>query len=192
MPRVGVIRWLLVFAIGLPIACRLGEGVPAGDGEGNATPAIRSGTTVAQPVASSALRPFVPDHLLDQVHGSVDQRDNTNPRGMLAEVTTQYGPNVSLKISDIGAYEMMLNAARLLQWESEEVLANGIARMTKCSGYPCQEEETTTGGAVESRIQIFLADRYSVELTGTQVPLEQLKQALQVLDLQGLAQLDAR
>jgi len=171
----------------LAISCGSQADRPSAASAGAASP-TPAPARVEQPVVASALMSFLPEHLLDHPHGSVSEKNLVNP-ALLAEVNTQYGTAVSLKISDIGAHQMRLNAARLLQWETEEVLPIGIARITRCFGHPCQERETMTGGRVESEVEIFVAGRFLVELHGREVSLNQLKQASEALDLKGLADL---
>jgi len=94
---------------------------------------------------------------------------------------------IEIKIMDVGSMTSMV--AFGMAWISlsiDKESSNGFERTTKISGHPALEKYEKNGDYSSGETQVVVANRYIVEVRGTNVPFSDIQDAVKSIDLNKL------
>ena len=154
---------------------------------------MSGGTNRANLVDFRELKALLPAELPGMKRTSVNA-ERTGAVGMAvalaeAEYGDDAGAHVFISIKDLSGTGA-LGGMMQMGWANMEIdreTETGFERTTKVAGHPAMEKydsETKDG-----EVQVFVAKKFHLEITGRGVPLETLKAAVQGIDLAKLAAL---
>jgi hypothetical protein len=153
---------------------------------------MNQGKTVSA-VPADKLKELLPETLAGMKRTGASAERNQMMGFDMSNAEAEYeGPNdawMSLTITDVGnatgPLRMGLTAWTLTEYSRET--DTGYERTGTYSGYKGMEEYNTQNK--EGAIRVFVADRFVVEIEGSQLTMDTLKKALSQLDLKKIATL---
>lgn len=158
--------------------------------------------TMAQALKESAkaalidfrvLKDMLPEAIdgLERIEASGERSSAMGFQVSRATATYRQGDQmVEVTLSDMGAMQHMMGfAAAWMQQEIDREDEHGYERTTRYRGYPAHEEFTREeDGRTQAHLQVVVANRYLIELSGINVPMEMLREALDQMDLSPLVE----
>lgn len=175
------------------IAC--GGDPPGAAQAGNSAdeaPQAAPSTAVISPVPHASLAAFLPPALGPLTRSDVEEQTQNFMDATSHSVQADYATPgtiglapVGITIWDHGASEYMRTTYGILDVASEEETDSGFERHTRLRGHPTSESQSGS----DARMEIWVADRYLVDITGRDMSVEDLREVAAALDLNGLANL---
>ncbi len=131
------------------------------------------------------LRPFLPRTLLGMSRGETSAERNGALGMQISEARADYigdGRSLSLQITDTGAAKGLLGLANMVGVEGEHQSGDGYDKTYRQDGRLIQEKWDGENG----EYMIVLGERFTVQLNGQGISIDELKAALNDLDLGSL------
>ena len=146
-----------------------------------------SGGTKVDPVAIDVLKPFAPESFAGLARTSSKAERSGMEGMMISKVQSRYGQgakSVSLEITDTGGAAALIGMASWMGLQGEREDDNRIERTRKEGDRIVHEEVAKRGGS--NKYAVVLASRYVVSATGNGVDFNEVKGAVNSLDLKKL------
>lgn len=146
------------------------------------------GGTNVEPLPLDRLKTFVPESLMGRARTDLTARNSMSPPMKYSKVNATYaddsGRVARLEITDTGGARLLLTMAGLVG-EREQQSSNGYEKTYRSDGAFVREKWHDNRG----EYTVLVGDRFSVSLTGDAEDIDDLKEAVQTVDLRGLAAL---
>ena len=163
----------------------------SGDANAQATAALEGlgallgGGKHVDPLDIDQLKPFVPNTFAGLPKKSSNAEKNGIAGLAVSKAEATYGDDgqkrVTLEVSDTGGVSGIVGLATWVGLQGEKEDDYGIERNQKVNGRLVHEKQSKRGGANE--FGVVLGERFVVSASGTGVDLNELKAAVQGLDL---------
>ena len=188
----------LCLALGLAVAAGCGrreeaEAQPATVEEAlsQAAEAIKQQAGGKEPIPAEKLEERFPDRIagMPKVDGS---RQDASAMGIAMSTTSATYRNdegtVVVTITDTGGMAGMVNAgAAWAMVDFDRTTPNGYERTIRIHGFKGMESESRDGGRRRTELALLAGGRFIVQLEGTDVDMDVLKDVLDRIDVRGLA-----
>lgn len=159
----------------------------------SATQALQTRDGGGEPMSAEVLQARLPERLagLPRVES---ERTQTGVMGMqLSVVTARYESEdrrrLTVSITDVSGLGAQM-AMGLAAWsivDFDRTTSGGYERTGRFEGFKTMESFGAEGGIIRTELNVLVADRFIVKLTGQEVEMDTLKDAARAMDLTGLA-----
>lgn len=143
------------------------------------------------PIAAEDLQARLPEELNGMARGDTERQDMgaMGVKMSMAKATYQDGnKRIEVILTDTGTMGAMAPmAAAWTMVDFDRTTSSGYERTIRHEGYKGYEELSNSGGRLRTEVSLLVGERIVVQLKGTEVPMDELKDALNKLNLRALA-----
>lgn len=157
--------------------------------------AQEEGITI-DPVDFRELRDILPESVGSLARAEIGGEKTSAMGFTMSTATAEYQgeagdgqtPYLKMTITDIGGSQGMALMA-LAPWSMitmDKESSDGFERTSEYEGFPSHEKYDTSGSYPRGEMQLFIADRFVVGVEGRAVPWEQIRAAIEQVDVRKL------
>lgn len=144
-----------------------------------------------EPMKAEDLQARLPEELGGMTRGETERQDmgTMGIKMSMAKATYSSGTRrIDVTLTDTGTMGAMAPmAAAWTMVDFDRTTSSGYERTIRHEGYKGYEELSNSGGRLRTEVSLLVGDRIVVQLKGVEVPMDELKDALDKLNLRSLA-----
>jgi len=144
-----------------------------------------------EPMKAEDLQARLPEELNGMTRGETERQDmgTMGIKMSMTKATYSSGTRrIDVTLTDTGTMGAMAPmAAAWTMVDFDRTTSSGYERTIRHEGYKGYEELSNSGGRLRTEVSLLVGDRIVVQLKGVEVPMDELKDALDKLNLRSLA-----